>query len=57
MTDPMTEFLAARLDEEQDPAGSPRRSTLAQTGWYIGAVREFAAAYADHPDYRQEWKP
>ncbi len=30
---------------------------VAEGRWYLGPVMHLAAVYADHPDYREEWRP
>ena len=38
-------FLLARIAEDGDPYGVER------------TLRHLASIYADHPDYRDEWRP
>jgi hypothetical protein len=42
-----------RYDEFGDSVGNPIQAVVA---WEM-AVRLLALPYADHPDYREEWKP
>lgn len=45
----MAAFITARLDEEE------RDAQTEEDLWE--AIRNLAAVYGDHPDYRQEWAP
>ncbi|MBM4819735.1 DUF6221 family protein [Streptomyces actuosus] len=47
-----------RLDRETfDAEGQHARSLVSLRAAYLDAVRELATVYADHPDYRKEWRP
>lgn len=47
-----------RMDRETFEAeGEHARSLVSLRAAYFDAVRHHAAVYADHPDYRAEWRP
>jgi hypothetical protein len=47
-----------RMDRETFEAeGEHARSLVSLRAAYLDAVRCHATVYADHPDYREEWRP
>jgi hypothetical protein len=59
MSDDLTEFVAARLDEE----GMDMQiigewgSSQDEPDAHLPLLKIMAAVYSDHPDYRPEWRP
>jgi hypothetical protein len=59
MSDDLTEFVAARLDEE----GMDMQiigewgSSQDEPDAHLPLLKIMAAVYSDHMDYRPEWKP
>lgn len=51
----LTEFIRARIAED-DARGARARHTLLCLR-YTWIIEELSIVYADHPDYREEWRP
>jgi hypothetical protein len=52
----LAEFLLARV-VEGDPAEAERDATAYFAAYPAESLRSLALSYAEHPDYREEWRP
>jgi hypothetical protein len=46
-----------RIVERCDPHMTPEGATWEHEGLAMDVLGELASVYADHPDYREEWRP
>jgi hypothetical protein len=53
----VTRTVNARRRAEAAPEGAGRRLLLIRASTLEGALHVLASPYADHPDYRDEWRP
>jgi len=55
----LTDFLLARIAEDEAAALSDASGSSYDRSGRVFAyiVRQLAVVYADHPDYRDEWRP